>query len=110
MFTRDLKNRYIGYENVTTKQLLTHLFATYGKISGTDLCINNTRMNAAYDVNHSIETLFDQIEDGMDYTDAGTHPKKPEQIGMTGQQLLTETGMFKDDLKIWKWLLASDRT
>jgi len=29
---------------------------------------------------------------------------------MTGQQLLTEPGMFTDDLKIWKRLPAEDRT
>ena len=110
MFTRALKNRYIGYANVSTKQLLTHLFLTYGKISGTDLRLNDTKMNAAYDVNLPIECLFDQVEDGMEYADAGGNPKTPEQIVMTGQQLLTETGMFTDDLKIWRRLPAPDRT
>ena len=37
MFTRVLKNRYIDYANVSTKQLLTHFFSMYGKISGNDL-------------------------------------------------------------------------
>jgi len=78
MSTWALKNRYIGYANVTTKKLLTHLFVTYGKISGTDLCINDSRMNAAYNVNLPIDILFDQIEDGVDYTDAGAHPNTPE--------------------------------
>ena len=91
------------------KQLLTHLFATYEKI-GTDLRINNTRMNTAYDVNLPIEILFGQIKDRMDYADAYSHPKTPEQIVMIGQQLLTETGMFTDDLKRWNWLPVEDRT
>ena len=110
MFTRALKNRYIGYANVTTKELLNHLFTTYGRISGNDLRVNDTRMNAPYDVNLPIEVLFDQVEDGMDYADAGNHPKTPAQIVMTGQQLIQETGMFADDLKIWKRLPAPDRT
>ena len=42
-------------------------------------------MNTAYDVSLPIETLFDQIEDRMDYADVGNHPKTPEQIVMTGQ-------------------------
>ena len=67
-------------------------------------------MNAAYDVDLPIETLFDHIEDRMDYADVGAHPKTPEQIVMTGQQLFTETGMFTDDLKLWKRLPAEDRT
>ena len=99
MFTRALKNRFIGYANVSTKQLLTHLFQTYGKITGSDLRLNDQAMNQAYDVNLPIEILFDQIEDGLDFADAGGHPKTPEQIVMTGQQLIQETGMFPDDLK-----------
>ena len=85
MFTRVLKNRYIGYANVTTKKLLNHLFATYGKITGNDLRVNDTRMNASYDVNLPIEVLFDQVEDRMDYVDAGNHPKTPRKIVMIGQ-------------------------
>ena len=57
-------------------------------------------MNTAYDVNLPIEVLFDQVEDGMDYAGAGNHLFTPEQIVMTGQQLIQETGMFADDLKL----------
>ena len=85
MFTRALKNRHIGYANTTTKDLLTHLFTTYGEISGNNLRLNAAKTNAAYNVNLPIEVLFDQVEDGMDYADAGSHPFTPEQIVMTGQ-------------------------
>ena len=78
MFTRELKNRYIGYANTTTKDLLTHLFTTYGKISGNDLRLNVVKMNAAYDVNLPIKVLFNQVKDGMDYADAGSHPFTPK--------------------------------
>jgi hypothetical protein len=54
--------------------------------------------------------LFDQIEDGLDFADAGSHPNTPELIVMTGQQLIQETGMFPDDLKAWKRLPTPDRT
>ena len=110
IFTRALKNRYIGYVNVTTKELLNHLFTTYGKITGNNLRVNDMRMNAPYNVNLPIEVLFDQVEDRMDYADAGNHPKTPEHIFITGHQLIQETGMFADDLKIWKRLPVQDRT
>ena len=110
MFTRALKNRYIGYANVTTKALLAHLFTTYGTINGGDLRRNEAAMNTPYDVNLPIEVLFDQIEDGMDYADAGNHPFTPAQIVMKGQQLIQETGMFPDDMKVWKRLPDNDRT
>ncbi len=84
MFTRALKNRYIGYANVSTKELLAHLFKTYGQINGGDLRKNEEVMNTPYDVNLPIEVLFNQIEDGMDYADAGNHPFTPAQIVMKG--------------------------
>ena len=110
MFTRALKNRYIGYANVSTKELLAHLFVTYGKINGGDLRRNEAVMNTPFDVNLPIEVLFDQIEDGMDYADAGNHPFTPAQIVMKGQQLIQETGMFPDDMKAWKRLPDNERT
>ena len=88
---------------------MTHLFTTYGKISGNDLRLNAVKMNTAYNVNLPIEVLFDQVKDGMDYANACSHPFTPKQIVMTGQQLIQETGMFVDDLKLWKRLPALDR-
>ena len=67
-------------------------------------------MSTLYDVNMSIKVLFDQIEDFVDYAAAGNSPKTPEQIFMTGQQLITETDMFTDEIKICRRLPALDKT
>ena len=85
MFTSSLKNRYIGYVNITTKELLKHLLAIYGEIKGNNLRVNHTRMNVLYNVNLLIEVLFNQVEDEMDYANAGNHLKAPEQIVISGQ-------------------------
>ena len=96
MFTRALKNRYIGYANVSTKQILVHLFTTYRRISGNDLRRNEASMNMPYNVKLPIEVLFNQIEDVLDFVDAGSHPYTPAQIVMKGRQLIQETGMFAE--------------
>ena len=67
------------------------------------------KMNKRYDVNLPIEVLFDQVKYWMDYTDVGNHPKILKQIVMTSQQIVQETGMFTDNLNIWKCLLANGR-
>lgn len=67
-------------------------------------------MNTPYDVNLPIEVLFDQVKDGIDYADARGNPKTTEQIVMTGQQLIQETGMFTYDLKAWKRLPPTEKT
>ena len=66
-------------------------------------------MNQTYNVNLPIEVLFDQIEDGMDYTDAGNHPKTPAQKVMISQPIVQEIGIFADNLKVWKRLPDLDR-
>ena len=87
-----------------------HMFTAYGQIIGNDLRLNYASMNRAYDVDLPIEVLFDQIEDGMDYANVGNHSKISAQIVMTGQRLIQETGMFSDNLKVWKRLPDVERT
>ena len=71
MFTHELLNRFIGYANVSTFELINHMYATYGNISTTDLRNNDAKMNTAYDINLLIETSFNQIEDNITFKEAG---------------------------------------
>jgi hypothetical protein len=102
MFIRCLQTKYLGYLNVSTRQLLDHLYAQYARISASDLQDNDVTFKAPYDPNMPIETLFDQIENGMDYAAAGLSPYSTEQVINNAFQLLYATGMFIDDCKIWK--------
>jgi len=45
-YIRALKDKYIGYANVTMLQMLTHLYTNYAKITPTDLNENDKRMKA----------------------------------------------------------------
>ena len=46
----------------------------------------------------------------MEYAATGNNPKTPEQIVMKGNQLITETRMFTDNIKLWKKLPSLDKT
>jgi hypothetical protein len=102
MFIRRLQTKYLGYLNVTTRQLLDHLYAQYARISSSDLQDNDVAFKKPYDPNLPIESLFDQIEDGIDYAAAGLSPYTPAQVTNTAFQLIHATGMFVEDCKIWK--------
>ena len=80
MFVRSLRNRHIGYANVTTVHILTHLYTTYAKIKPSDLDANHDRMKAPYDVNLTIKAFFDQIKDSTEFTSAGSAPFTPVQV------------------------------
>ena len=110
MFIRSLRNRHIGYANVTTLQLITHLYRTYAKINTGDLEANSTRMKERYDCNLPIETFFDQIEDAVEYASAGNAPFTPVQVVNTAFNVIFRTGLFNDDCKVWKRKPDADRT
>ena len=84
---------------MTTTKIHVYLFTTYGNINSSDLRKNDIKMNMAYNANIPIKVLFDQVKDDMDYAAVRSNPKTFGQIVMTGQQLITETCMFIDELK-----------
>ena len=102
MFVRSLRNRHIGYANVTTLQLLTDLYTVYTKISAANLKNNTSRMKIPYDVNLPIETFFDQIEDAVEFASADNAPFIPVQVVNTAYNVIFSTGMFNDDCTMWK--------
>jgi hypothetical protein len=65
MYLRTLSNRVTGYANVTTRQFLEHLYATYGRLSPSDLIANDIKMKSHYDPTKPIEVFFAQIEDAV---------------------------------------------
>jgi hypothetical protein len=65
-----LCDRITGFANVTTRQLIEHLYKTYGNITPADLTENDECMKAAYELLQPIEVLFDQIKDAVDLADA----------------------------------------
>jgi hypothetical protein len=51
--------------------MLDHLFGTYGNITAVDLEINFEHMRRAWDPQQPVESLFKQIQDCADYSEAG---------------------------------------
>ena len=110
MFVLIIKIKYISYLNVTTRALLDHLYAQYARITATHIRANDVTFKTPYDPNMPIETLFDQIENSIDYAAAGLTPYTPEQVVTNAYQLIFDTGMFHDDCKIWNRHPAAYKT
>jgi hypothetical protein len=51
--------------------MLDHLFLTYGNITAIDLENNFEQMRKAWDPQQPVETLFKQIQDCADFSEAG---------------------------------------
>ena len=73
-FVSDLKHATLRYANVTCLELLTHLWANYGAIQPHELVENRSRMATPWTSPESIEMLFTQLKDGMEFSVAGGNP------------------------------------
>jgi hypothetical protein len=69
-----LSDEIVGYTSCTSLQLLTHLLTYYAMIAPTELTQNYERLNAPYDPNQPIETLFQQVQDARAFAVAGGQP------------------------------------
>jgi hypothetical protein len=70
----------VGYANISAIDMLDHLLETYGNITAVDLEINFEHMRRAWDPQQPVESLFNQIQDCTDYSEAGgvliDHPQQ----------------------------------
>ena len=66
-------------------------------------------MTASYDPIAPIETLFEQIDDGVAYAELGDAPFTPKRIVDIAVLCLAKTGVFNDDLKEWNRLPPLNR-
>jgi hypothetical protein len=71
MYLDILNDNMVGYANISARDMLDHIFETYGNITAVDLEINFEHMRQAWDHQQPVETLFKQIQDCADYSEAG---------------------------------------
>jgi hypothetical protein len=74
-----LNENMMGYANISARDMLDHLFETYGNITSVDLEINFEHTRRAWDPHQLVETLFKQIQDCADYSEARGVPIGPSQ-------------------------------
>jgi hypothetical protein len=71
MYLDILNDNMMGYANISARDTLDNLFETNGNITAVDLEINFEHMCRAWDPQHPVESLFKQIQDCADYSEAG---------------------------------------
>jgi hypothetical protein len=58
MYLNILNDNMVGYANISARDMLDHLFETYGNITAVHLEINFEHMRRAWDPQQPVETLF----------------------------------------------------
>jgi hypothetical protein len=94
MYLDVFNDNMVGFANISTRDMLDHLFTTYGNITAVDLEINFERMRRAWDPQQPVESFFKQIQDCADYSEAGgVRIGHPQQINV-GYAKIFATGHF----------------
>jgi hypothetical protein len=105
MYLEILNDNMVGYANISERDMLDHLFETYGNITAVDLEIKLEHMRRAWDPQQPVETLFKQIQDCSDYSEAGGVPIAPSQHAK-----IFATGHFMSACRRWNEKLATEKT
>ena len=109
VFYEVLSDDEIGYSNVTTKDILTHLDTTYGTLSEDDIDRNLKLMNSPWSVQDPIETLFTRLKGCMIFA-AQTEPIPESSAVRTGLQILEATNQFQIACQEWRDKAVATKT
>jgi hypothetical protein len=71
MYLDILSDDMVCFANITYREMMYHLFMTYGNITAVDLENNFEQMRRAWDPQKHGESLFKQIQDCADYSESG---------------------------------------
>jgi hypothetical protein len=105
-----LNDNMVGYANISARDMLDHLFETYGNITAVDVEINFEHMRQAWDPQQPVETLFKQIQDCAEYSEAGGVPIGPShQINVRYAQIFA-TGQFMSACRRWNEKPSAEKT
>ena len=93
-YYRGICNRYTGYVQISTSDLLVHLYTTYSEIGPDDLEENEKRMKELYDAIDAVEVLFNQIEDAVEFAYNSAQLYIDLQVLRVAFNLMFDTGQF----------------
>jgi hypothetical protein len=101
MYLDILNDNMVGYANISARYMLDHLFETYGNITAIGLEINFEHMRRAWDPQQPVDSLFKQIQDCSDYSEAGGVLIGPSQQINVGYEKIFATGHFIIACRWW---------
>jgi hypothetical protein len=102
MYTSQLEVYFLQYANRSALLVLLHWKQTYGFINPTQLADNYKKITAPINFQDPIETMFNQIEDGVRYENAGIQPCMEAQYVNIAFLLILNTGAIPDACRDWQ--------
>jgi hypothetical protein len=105
-----LHDNMAGFSNISSRDMLDHLFGTYGNITTVDIEINFEHMRRARDFKQPVYSLLKQIQDCSDYSETGgVLIGDPKQVNV-GCAKIFSTGHFMSACRRWNEKPLADKT
>ena len=109
-FISALENEHTGYNAVTARQIINHLFTTCGHISNKAMEDNDKTFKKQFDINEPIENLWMRVKNCVQFAEQGQTPYSAEQILRNVKRLFEQKGVFEIDLREFENLPSAQQT
>ena len=100
----------VSFANITARGMLNHLFLSYDSITAVDLEKNFEKMRKAWDTQKPAETLFKQIHDCVEFSEAGGITIGEAQNLTTAYTKILTTRIFSGTCRRWDEKVELDKT
>jgi type II secretory pathway component PulJ len=95
----------------TVRQILEHLQTVYGRVSPQMLEDREQELrNTTYNTQYPIDTVFNAVEDYVDFAELGSQPLTQRQIIAKAYVILNKTRRFRNDITEWNRRPEVDKT
>jgi hypothetical protein len=110
MYIEILNDDLVGFTNTTSRDMLDHLFLSYGSITAVDIEHNFLSMRKAWDPQQPVETLFNQIQDCVDFTEVGGVSIGAAQKLSSADSKIFKSGKLNSACRRWDDKLEAEKT
>jgi hypothetical protein len=110
MYIEILNDDLVGFANTTSRDMLDHLFLSYGSITVVDIEQNFENMHKAWDPQQPVETLFKKFQDYIDFAEAGGVAIVAAQKLPSAYSKIFKSGKFNSACHRWDDKLEADKT
>jgi hypothetical protein len=100
----------VGFVNTTSRYMLDHLFLSYISITDVDIEKNFENMHKTWDPQQPVETLFKQIQDCVDFAEAGRVTVGASQKLSSDCSKIFKSVKFNSTCRGWDEKIEADKT
>jgi len=110
IYVNELAHPTLRYATVTVRNLLAHLFLTYGQITSDQLKANTNELERPWDPSEPIESLWKRVQDCRAFAELCNDPISLATTVRTVLLIIEKTAVFTLDLRFFRMQAAVAQT